>query len=82
MRNIRPLKLDNLFEEEEFTRKGARPGMKSFIVGASKPKRLETPNQTMKRTLKKKKNDPRVKSYREYYKNKADANYKPDPDYR
>jgi len=79
---MKPLKVDNLFEEEEFERKGARPGKKSFIVGASKPKRLETSDQTMKRTLKKTKNDPRVKSYREYYKNKADDNYKPDPGWR
>ena len=81
MRRLKPLTLDTLLERQAipFERKGSRPGKESIIVGGSMPRRGESPQGTMKRTMKKFGNTPRVKSAMEYFKNKSDQNYKSDP---
>ena len=84
MRRIKPLTLDTLLERQAipFERKGSRPGKESIIVGGSMPRRGESPQGTMQRTMKKSGSDPRAESARKYYKNKSDQNYKSDPDNR
>lgn len=61
---MRPLKIDRLFEA--FGEEGG-----SFVVGKNKDGNIKKPNTVAKETAFRNKNNPRVKSNREFNRNKA-----------